>query len=781
MLVAVAAAVLVVLELSAAAASAMAPATSHCDTRCGDVEVPYPFGITPGCSYPLPGFNLTCDRTRRPPHLLLGDGTLRVVEIFVRNSTVRVVRTGGAVNISRGGRGVWRGAGLGPSSPFVLSPGDNELVVSGCNVQATLQGEDGAICSGCSSFCSTDNGGAGVYADSGRGLKHCLGIGCCQAVIPLGRTSFDVHFVELDAVNATMDGGVPVKRLDDVNASLYNAPPVNIFVADASWFDQEEVGYALTVPSSHAAAAMDVPVVLMWAIWPSEAERPNSNAATVSIWTRSECTDIDAYHRICRSKHTTCDNATIGYTCRCKDGYDGNPYLADGCQDINECDNKEDHGCFGECTNTIGNFTCRCPTGTHGNHNRPNGCITNHTGLIIGLSVGSGPVFLLLAFGVIFTLRKIKQIKVRKLKQKFFKQNRGQLLQQLVSQRADIAERMIIPLDEIEKATNNFDQSRKLGGGGHGTVYKGILSDLHVVAIKKPKIAVQREIKEFINEVAILSQINHRNVVKLLGCCLETEMPLLVYEFISNGTLQDHLHKEARTTSLSWGDRLRIAKETAKAIAYLHSSVSIPIVHRDIKSANILLDDALIAKVSDFGASRYIPVDQSGGTTAIQGTIGYLDPMYCCTGRLTEISDVYSFGVILVELLTRKIPNSYRTPGGDGLVAHFSALLAEGNLVQLLDPQVVDEGGSKVKEVAALAASCIKFNGEERPTMRQVEIALEAFQPPIERVLDDASVGQTEGNIVSSHLLTRRRTNTEGVSRQYSLEEEFIMSARYPR
>nr|CAB3491162.1 unnamed protein product [Digitaria exilis] len=154
--------------------------------------------------------------------------------------------------------------------------------------------------------------------------------------------------------------------------------------------------------------------------------------------------------------------------------------------------------CFGTCKNLPGKYKCRCRFGTFGNPNKPHGCV--NLLIILSASAASSPVILLLGLGIMLVPRKIEQHRMKLKKQKYFKQNRGQLLQQLMSQRTDIAETMIIPLDELAKATNNFDKARELGGGGHGTVYKGILSDLHVVAIKKSKITVQKEIDEFINE-----------------------------------------------------------------------------------------------------------------------------------------------------------------------------------------------------------------------------------------------------------------------------------------
>nr|DAD42623.1 TPA_asm: hypothetical protein HUJ06_000853 [Nelumbo nucifera] len=288
----------------------------------------------------------------------------------------------------------------------------------------------------------------------------------------------------------------------------------------------------------------------------------------------------------------------------------------------------------------------------------------------------------------------------------------------------------IFTAEELEKATDNYDVSRVLGRGGYGTVYKGILPDNRSVAIKKSKIVDESQIEQFVNEVIILSQINHRNVVKLLGCCLETEVPLLVYEFVTNGTLFHHIHDEGNKSSLPWENRLSIAAQVASALAYLHSAASPPIIHRDIKSTNILLDDNYMAKVSDFGASRLVPLDQTQFTTLVQGTMGYLDPEYLHTSQLTEKSDIYSFGVVLVELLTGRQVLSFDRPEQErNLAMHFVTLMKEDKVDEILEDRVMSEcDRDQLKEVTILAKRCLKLNEEERPSMMEVAMELEGLR-----------------------------------------------------
>ncbi|KAM0005075.1 putative protein kinase RLK-Pelle-WAK family [Helianthus debilis subsp. tardiflorus] len=221
-------------------------------------------------------------------------------------------------------------------------------------------------------------------------------------------------------------------------------------------------------------------------------------------------------------------------------------------------------------------------------------------------------------------IKRTKEIRQRK---RFFKRNGDILLKQ--QQEADpslVGKTILFTSQELEKATENFNENRILGQGGHGTVYKGMLVDGRIVAIKKSKVVDEGQLEEFINELVILFQVNHRNVVKLLGCCLETEVPLLVSEFIPN--------------------------EVAGALTYLHAATSIPIYHTDIKTTNILLDDKYRAKVSDFGTSRFVLLEKTHLTTLVKGTFSYLDPEYFQSSQFTEKRDVYSFGVVLVEMLT---------------------------------------------------------------------------------------------------------------------------------
>ncbi|MBA0755053.1 hypothetical protein Gogos_021196, partial [Gossypium gossypioides] len=325
----------------------------------------------------------------------------------------------------------------------------------------------------------------------------------------------------------------------------------------------------------------------------------------------------------------------------------------------------------------------------------------------------------------------LKQRKLSKRKQQNFQQNGGILLLEQLSKHEECGvTAKIFTVEELKKATNNYHESRILGRGGQGTVYKGILPDGRSVAIKKSIIGDQSQVQQFVNEVIVLSQINHRNVVKLLGCCLETPVPLLVYEYVRNGTLFDYLHNVDHASVMSWEARLRMATEAAEALSYLHFAASPPIIHRDVKLTNILLDENYNAKVSDFGASRLVPSNKAQITTLVQGTLGYLDPEYFHSSQLTEKSDVYSLGVVLIELLSGlEVISFERLEHERNLTLYFVSVMKEERLLDIVDRRVLeDKNIEQLKEVANLARRCVRLKGEERPTMKEVASELEGLR-----------------------------------------------------
>ncbi|XBI69105.1 hypothetical protein VPH35_048217 [Triticum aestivum] len=486
-----------------------------------------------------------------------------------------------------------------------------------------------------------------------------------------------------------------------------------------------------------------------------EAQLNISGYACVSI--NSRCVGVNAttdYSFFEAPKEDT----YVGYRCKCTDGFKGNPYIQNGCRDINEC--LQPNICKGNCHNIEGSFYCtECPRNTEYDLDKMQCTTTKQhillSGIIIGLCAGFG--ILALSFSATFLIRRWNTNVQRQLRKNYFQRNHGLLLESLISSDESANDKAkIFSLQELEKATDNFDRARIIGSGGHGTVYKGILSDQRVVAIKRPKVIEQAEITQFINEVAILSQINHRNIVKLFGCCLETEVPLLVYEYISCGSLSQVLYADSSNGfSLSWDGYLRIAMETAGALSYLHSAASVSIFHRDVKSSNILIDEDYTAKVLDFGASRLVPIDQTHIVTNVQGTFGYLDPEYFHTRQFNGKSDVYSFGVVLVELLLRMKPIFTSESGTiQNLSSYFLKEFSEGGITGIVNSQVLEEASEEeINNVASLAVACLRLRGEERPTMKQVEVKLQILRSKRVKL---CQVDARNGEQTQSMLLTRR-------------------------
>ncbi|KAJ8491853.1 hypothetical protein OPV22_013574 [Ensete ventricosum] len=272
---------------------------------------------------------------------------------------------------------------------------------------------------------------------------------------------------------------------------------------------------------------------------------------------------------------------------------------------------------------------------------------------------------------------------------------------------------------QLQKITNNF--GRTLGKGGFGMVYYGQLEDGTEVAVKMLSQTSSQGMKEFLAEVQHLTRVHHKNLVSMIGYCKDGDHLALVYEYMSQGTLKDHLRGTCSAMLLSWRQRLQIALEAALGLEYLHTGCKPPLIHRDVKSANILLNERLEAKISDFGLSKaFLNDDHTHISTKVVGTLGYLDPEYYIKNQLSQKSDVYSFGVVLLELITGQ-PPVLTDPESSHLVEWVRQKLAKGNIEEVVDVRLQQEYCLNSSwKVANIALECVAHYSVRRPTMTEV-------------------------------------------------------------
>ncbi|KAK2647312.1 hypothetical protein Ddye_014801 [Dipteronia dyeriana] len=294
----------------------------------------------------------------------------------------------------------------------------------------------------------------------------------------------------------------------------------------------------------------------------------------------------------------------------------------------------------------------------------------------------------------------------------------------------------VMPLDELNRLTSNFGSKALVGEGSYGRVFSAKLSNGQPVAIKKLDTGSSQEPdNDFATQLSIVSRLKHDHFVELMGYCLEANNQILVYEFATMGSLHDVLHGRKGVQGaepgpvLSWNQRVKVAYGAARGLEYLHEKVQPPIVHRDVRSSNVLLFDDFMSKIADFNLTN-----QSSDTAArlhstrVLGTFGYHAPEYAMTGQITQKSDVYSFGVVLLELLTGRKPVDHTMPKGQqSLVTWATPRLSEDKVKQCVDPKLNNDYPPKaIAKLAAVAALCVQYEADFRPNMT---IVVKALQP----------------------------------------------------
>uniref|UniRef100_M8BF47 Wall-associated receptor kinase 1 n=1 Tax=Aegilops tauschii TaxID=37682 RepID=M8BF47_AEGTA len=608
-----------------------------CPDKCGNMSIPFPFGLMPGCF--REGFQVTCDHSVDPPRAFLADTDTN--RITVTDSDASAASDAAAY------------PGYTNTSYFPV-----ELVdMSADRSQARAYGP---ITSGCSTnstqyrfqtqAMTLGNGiTEGPFAVS-QTLNVVVGVGWRVDVAVDGSTTLACRTGtkrELAARNGSVAPGLVVA---DENARWRSSPCSYAMVVEKS-------RYVFSTPDLYGDTLLleSFPVVLDFAIvgnasCPAKGQRPPPDYA-------------------CASSNSYCVNATVGlsgyalsYVCKCSEHYEGNPYIANGCRDIDECKFPDLYYCSskGICKNRPGGYDCPCKPGMRGD-GKLGQCVEKFplvAKAVVGI-IGGISVIVVISFLVLLH-------KERRKTREFYEKNGGPTLERAKN----------IKIFKKEELVPILKESNLIGRGGCGVGYKGTL-----------------------------------------GCALELGTPVLVYEFLSGGSLDDILHSKDKKP-LNLDIRLSIAVESADGFAYMHSKTNTKILHGDVKPANILLDDKFVPKISDFGISRLLAGDKDH-TGKVIGDLSYMDPVYLQSGLLTEKSDVYSFGVVLLELISRKKATH---SDNNSLVKSF--LEAHNNwnrATELFDNEiVVAEDLEPLQNLAGMAVECLNLDVDQRPAMADI-------------------------------------------------------------
>ncbi|KAF0896646.1 hypothetical protein E2562_026761 [Oryza meyeriana var. granulata] len=654
---------LVLLALPAAAVAVLSPAVAkappapverpRCPSKCGDVDIPFPFGIGDGCAHP--GFTVSCNNTSfSPPRPYFRDAEIK--DISLEKGEMRIYspvayKCYNSSNTTDDSRGSDYSELDFTGSPFLVAPKRNEFTAIGCETLAFLGGRaDWSFLTGCITTCVS-------LAEAAQDGESCSGLGCCQ-----------VPSIPRNLCILEIDWG------DNPNSAWAYSPCNYAFVAERGWynFNRRDFSHAGSKSFANRNGKRSVPTVLDWAI--------RTHGLCSSTQVAPACVSANSY----------CINASNGegYLCKCSKGYAGNPYV------------------------TVGG----------------SGCTMAIVAVVIVASL------------VLCVLRERK----RRQRKELYDKNGGNILKKMM----DIK---IFTEKELEEMTANYCKNRRIGNGYFGEVYKGITKENQVVAVKRyRRKGEEHDKQDFADEITSQARIQHVNLVRLVGCCLETDVPMLVLEFIPNGSLHDVLHgKGGRHTHLPLPTRLDIAIGCAEALACMHSNIDHKsTVHGDIKSGNILLGNNLQPKFSDFGSSKLMSVAKSGNWS-VMADLSYIDPAYIKTGCFTEKSDVYSFGVVLLELITRKtalydntksLPLSFAKYYKDedarrNMYDHNILSSADDALLQPRYMECLDR-------MASIVIRCLKEDVDERPTMAEVLGELKQLSASVHVTLSTATTVQ---------------------------------------